>query len=179
MAHEAVEFFSFRQLPDVFEESNVIDVLAGTPLEGDGRENGYSIFLVRKAFAAQQSFWRECIDNMFKKGMEAGGRSIQVRGKKNKLPHYCSIQAVYKPCNCKYGYAGTARHPVVLLPNGDDTFGMVDDVLRWLEIKCGFLFEGHPCNEVVINSYDLAGVERIGGAFHGTRMTMCCCLRRP
>ena len=125
-----------------------------------GREHGYSIFLVREAFLAMESTWHEGIDNMFKEGMEAGDSSIQVRGKKTKFPNYCSIQAVFSPCKCKYDYAGTARHPVVQLPNDD--FGVMDDVLHLLRIKCDFLSEGDPFNEVVINTYDLAGVENAG-----------------
>ena len=63
------KFFSFSQLSESFGETNVIDVLAGTPLEGKGRDHGYSIFLVRTALFAMESSWHEGIDNMFKKGM--------------------------------------------------------------------------------------------------------------
>ena len=107
-----------------------------------------------------ESSWHEGIDNMFKKGMEAGNRSIQVRGKQSTKTQFCSKQAVFSPCNCKYDYAGTARHPVVQLPNDD--FGVMDDVLHLLRVKCDFLSKGDPFNEVVINTYDLAGVENRG-----------------
>ena len=59
------EFFSFNQLCDAYGVANVIDVLAGTPLEGNARVEGYSIFLVRQAFAAQETLWRGPIDQIF------------------------------------------------------------------------------------------------------------------
>ena len=104
--------------------------------------------------------WRGPIGQKFVQAQEKGVRAMQVRGRKTTKAHYCSIQAVYSPCTCKYEYEGTARHPLVELPNGK--FSVMDDAVKELRNRCSFLSAGNTFNEVVVNQYDLAENENDG-----------------
>ena len=96
MSHDGV--LLFNQLCDAYGRESVIDVLVDSPLAENARVEGYSIFLVRQAFAAQETLWRGPIDQMFVRAQANGPRTMQVRGQKAKqtlLLYTCSLLAVH------------------------------------------------------------------------------------
>ena len=70
--------------------------------------------------------------------------------------HYSTIQAILNECTCKYNYAGTAKHVVAQLYEGDN--GVCEVLLKsakWVNDKLG-LERSLQFNELVTNQYETA-----------------------
>ena len=85
------------------------DCLEGTSLETLGNERGFGLFKISAERLLDADTAREwaalCIFGMQALEHEKGKFSVHLTSEQ-----YRSVQAVYGPCECMYGYAGTKRH---------------------------------------------------------------------
>ena len=76
------------------------------------------------------------------------------------------MQGVTGSCTCKYAYAGTAKHPLIHLPDLKNAEVMMMSTLEWVHDKCSLIYSHQAkgsvasalvpsqFNELVANRYD-------------------------
>ena len=152
-----MSLYRVNQLLEGFGKRGYVDVLKGTRLEQHGKDHGFGLYVVRGVLErdVQETWTTDCHRMFERKSRENGGTKLGTNKK-----FYSTLQAVVNECTCKYNYAGTARHVVVQLREGEHNgvCEVLSKSMEWVNDKLG-LERSLEFNELVTNQYDIGKEE--------------------
>ena len=99
------------KLLEIFGKRRVVDVFEGTGMAHHAERLNVGGYVVRDALPVDDcALWHQTLqDSLIAIAHQKGSRMVQCGGSRK---WYSTLQSTAGSCDCKYGYAGTARNLV-------------------------------------------------------------------